>query len=552
MQIQFSPQGRRSRWTAQYDRVRFLALWTIVLTCVCALARTPTYAATSSTNSTPMITWDASMIYSDQNTNAPWGPVGENAIVHGSNFAPTPKLFLLLVPGDSNENASLCAQTGVNVASVSVNSTGKFSTSFLWPATTGKIGQKYSICAQNASHTVVSSHDSSPFTVLAGSPTVHISPSNVATGSSVTITGQHWVPPQAVTIVIGNCGTCIGSPSNTFLTRTVISSGLNAGVFTTTLTIPMNFSLDTYAVEAYAHLNTSTNVALLDASKTMPNGLPHLTIAMPSIAPVTSSAATPTVTPTATAIATIPAAPTVVTPRTNVSTTLSTPNTPATSPFPFILVLGLLLLLIVTMLGLLIYTLRQRRLLPALLGRMLPAHAGSVSPSGAPTQTAYAFQQSMYAPYHEAKPFTPEPTQPQNYPSDRLELVWAQNYFDDVQQPTEPRNYAYEMRQAIELQHDDDDKQPITETYDYAAIEQQPTAPQSYVDDIQQPTEPRHYAHGAPQPLEPQDDPTTITNQEPPREQIAYGAVCFTCSAPLPADSQFCRHCGTHNGDFFA
>src|SRR5712691_7148159 len=61
----------------------------------------------------PIIHWDSIMIYAGQNNGYPWGPVGENTIVHGANFSPNQQLHLIVVPGDSNTNASVCNQSGV-------------------------------------------------------------------------------------------------------------------------------------------------------------------------------------------------------------------------------------------------------------------------------------------------------------------------------------------------------------------------------------------------------------------------------------------------------
>ncbi len=34
----------------------------------------------------PTLTWDSTMIYPGQNNGNPWGPPGENALVHGAGF----------------------------------------------------------------------------------------------------------------------------------------------------------------------------------------------------------------------------------------------------------------------------------------------------------------------------------------------------------------------------------------------------------------------------------------------------------------------------------
>lgn len=500
MEIPLSAHDPESRWRAWYSCASFLALWAIALTCTVLLAQ-PVSAATATT--VPSIAWDSSMLNANQNANLPWGPVGEQATVHGSGFATGTRLTLVLVPGDSNKNASLCSQAGVSVASVSsVPSTGLFSTSFLWPAAAGKVGQIYSICAQNTSHAAVSTHDSGPFTLLASSPSIHISVSSVATGGSVTITGNHWVPPQPVTVVIGNCGNCLGSPSNTFITNTVTSSGLNAGVFRVTLQVPNNFQPNTYSVEAYAGMNTSTKIALLDANNTMSNGLPRLKIALPTIAPVTPSTASPT--PTATAAATRTATATVARP-------VSTPASPTSqnaNHFPLALILGLLLPLTVAVLGLLIYMFKKRSKDVDTPSRVVPSLAGQFHQSSASYQVAYGFQpQPSYAPEQFANVtsyFSPEPTQPLNYPSEVPQPKWLLNYTNEAQPPTLPQNAATDV-----------------------------------------PQQPRELP-GDPLATASQDQEATVNAPLNP------GFACLTCGTQLPVGALFCGHCGTLNGNVLA
>lgn len=83
------------------------------------------------------------MIYPGQNNGDPWGPVGENAIVHGANFSPNTQLRLVVSPGDSNSNASVCKQSAVTVvvATITTDSSGGFTQNFPWPATANKVNQ---------------------------------------------------------------------------------------------------------------------------------------------------------------------------------------------------------------------------------------------------------------------------------------------------------------------------------------------------------------------------------------------------------------------------
>lgn len=427
MHIPPGPHGFGSRCPVWYYCVFFLISYVIAIIYVFFLFQ-PAYAVVTDVSSSPTIGWDASMIYAGQNNNLPWGPVGERATVHGNGFPiSNSKLTLVLVRGDSNANKLLCSQTGVSVASVTANSLGKFTASFLWPAAAGSVGQKYSICAQNTAHLAVSTQDSGPFTVLSGfPPVIQLSTSQVAAGDSVTVTGRNWVPAQPVTIVVGRCGNCVGSPSSTFVTSTVISSGLNTGTFSAVLLIPSSFPPNTYTVDAYAHMNTSTHVALLDLVSIMQNHLPSLTItATPVITPVTSPTITPTVTPTDTATATSTAS---TTGATNANTGSTPPNANSSGTnFPLFLILGALLPLAVTLLGLLVYVVRQRRKGMSLSNSGQSSHV--LSQYGVPSQVAYGLQ-SPPGPYaNMSNQFAPEPTWPQNYPN-------------EMQQPTLPLSTA--------------------------------------------------------------------------------------------------------------
>lgn len=429
MHIPPDPHGLGSRCPAWYYCTFFLIFCFIVLTCSFSFLQSA-YAATTDVSGPPTISWDASMIYAGQNNNLPWGPVGERATVHGNGFPISKsKLTLVLVRGDSNANRFLCSQTGVSVASVTANSLGKFTASFLWPAAAGSVEQRYSICAQNAARLAVSTQDSGPFTVLSGfPPVIQLSTSQVAAGNSVTVTGRNWVPPQPVTIVIGRCGNCVGSPSNTFVTSTVISSGLNTGTFSAVLLIPSSFPSNTYTVDAYAHMDTSTQVALLDLVGIMQNNLPPLTVtAAPVITPVASPTVSPTAIPTNTATATSTVVATQTVTNANTGSTLPNANASDANHFPLFLVLGALLPLAVTLLGLVVYVVRQRRKGALLSNRAQPSHV--LSQYGVPSQGPYGFQSSPGSYANMPNQFVPEPTWPQNYPN-------------EMQQPTAPLSAA--------------------------------------------------------------------------------------------------------------
>ncbi len=246
------------------------------------------------------------MIYAGQNNGNPWGPVGENAIVHGANFSPKTQLRLVVSPGDSNSNASVCQQSVVTVATITTDNAGGFTQNFPWPATANKVNQGYSICSVLVSNNSLASiQDDGPFTVLASSPPViNISATSVAAGGTVTVTGQNWVPPQPVSAVIAGCAAC--DPGNTYVTNaSATSAGLNSGSFSVAIPIPSKTKPGNYVVDAL----TKTG---LEAFYT--TGVKHLTITAapvtPTPTPSPSPTAQPSPTPSPTALATVAPSPT--------------------------------------------------------------------------------------------------------------------------------------------------------------------------------------------------------------------------------------------------
>ncbi len=242
----------------------------------------------------PIIHWNASMIYAGENNGNPWGPVGENASVQGVNFPANQQFRLVLVQGDSNNDAALCHSPVATVGSATSNSAGQFYQNYSWPAAAGQVNKAYSICAIKAADgSVASSKDDGPFTVLASSPPViNISPASVAAGSTVTVTGHNWVPPQQVNINIAGCADC--EPGNTEVTSvTAHSTGLNDGSFSIVVTIPASTKAANYVVNAQTQSGMDANYI---------SGVKHLTIT--AAAPAATSTTAPTSTPTAAATTT--------------------------------------------------------------------------------------------------------------------------------------------------------------------------------------------------------------------------------------------------------
>jgi hypothetical protein len=267
----------RQRWVF-FPIAMFIAL--AVMLCGLCIRQTPRVHAAGSG---PVISWDKSMIYPGENNGDPWGPVGENAIIHGQNFSANLSLSVVLVQGNSNQNPALCSKAPVaTIGSVSTGGAGMFQLNFTWPGQAGVINGEYSVCSLS-NGLPISYRDGGPFTVLASSaPSVAVSPNSVQPGGSITISGQNWVPPQQVNITV--------TGSSQLLSATPTSSGLNTGTFSLNVNIPSNASPGGYVVSGF----TGNNV--LHA----PNQ--NISITVPATPTPT---ATPSPTPTATAKATV-------------------------------------------------------------------------------------------------------------------------------------------------------------------------------------------------------------------------------------------------------
>lgn len=316
----------------------------------------------------PIIHWDSSMIYGGQNDGNPTGPVGENAIVHGANFLPDVQVSVILVQGNSNGNPSLCKAPVATVGTVTTSSSGTFLLGFTWPAQAGAINSKYSVCSVSGSSGLPASYrDDGPFTVLsAGHPTFSVSPSSVQAGSSVTVSGQNWVPPQQVTISI--------TGSSQLLNETQTTSGLNSGTFSVSYTVPANAQAGSFAV------NVTASSSVLRA------GTQNLAISVPATPTPTPSATpspTPSVTPTGSATVTAAGTATAGGTPTGASSSSGSTGTGSSGggPSPLILgVLGAIMLVLLTSIGLIVYM---------VLHRTPESQKRLVSPTGSPPPAQY-------------------------------------------------------------------------------------------------------------------------------------------------------------------
>ncbi len=290
----------------------------------------------------PIINWDSNMIYPGQNNGDPFGPVGENALVHGQNFPAGLRVTVVLAQGNSIQNPSLCKTRVATVGSVTTNGAGTFQLSFTWPGQAGVVNGIYSVCSFS-NGLPVSYRDGGPFTVLASSsPSISISAGSVQPGSSIAINGQNWVPPQQVNIAV--------TGSSQLLSATPSSTGRNTGTFSITVTIPASAQPGSYAVSAY----TGNNI--LHAGN---QNLSITTLATPT--PTATPSPTPTATTTVTATAGPGNTPTSTPAGSGSSNSGSTSGGSGGGPSGIILVVFIAIaLVLLTSIGLIIFMVLHR------------------------------------------------------------------------------------------------------------------------------------------------------------------------------------------------
>lgn len=337
------------RWARHLISGVFALALLLVMLIGAAFAGMPSaHAATSS----PIIHWDASMIYPGQNKGDPWGPVGEPAVVHGAGFTAGEQLKLLMVAGDSNNDAAACKPTAYSapyaaiVGQVTASSSGGFDATFAMPGGLGQATTNIpeSICAIKASdNSVVSSHDDGPFTILAASkPTFSISANSVAAGGSLTVTGKNWVPAQQLNVTIANCADC--APTTGIANVKTSSKGNNSGTFSVTIPLPADAQAGNYLV------NVSNNNGLLDANHLTGVGVKQLSITAPQVTPTVTPSPSPSVTATASATAT----------KSTAATTTNN-NSSSGGSGPLLIVLLAIAALILAIGGVLLYMYAQRQ-----------------------------------------------------------------------------------------------------------------------------------------------------------------------------------------------
>ncbi|MFL5691007.1 MAG: hypothetical protein ACJ795_04310, partial [Ktedonobacteraceae bacterium] len=418
--------------------------------------------------------------------------------------------------------ATLCKSPVATVGTATSSGAGQFYQNFSWPAAAGQVNKTYSICAiRLADGSVASSKDDGPFTVLTSSPPViDISSTSVAAGSTVTITGHNWVPPQAVNINIAGCADC--EPGNTEVaTVTTHSTGLNDGSFSVVMTIPTNTKAANYVVNALTQSG-------MDANHT--TGVKHLTITATALAASPTTAATPTVTATAAATTTpvSTVTPTAIPGGNNTGSNNGSDSGNNGLAIGLFAALGLLVLAIA---GVVVFMLMQRSAAQRKASSKQPNNYGQ-TPSGGPisnggfsmqqggpiSNAGYPMQQSGHRQYGQAAGSFPgynNQVQASNYS--------ANNYGQPAQQFGSSPGYGQPQLSPTPPQ--------IAQQYgsapNYGQSMPQQTAQQGW-------SSPAHNQYMAPNGY---NDAT-----------VANVALCANCGLPLAPHEPRCSHCGMPAG----
>jgi hypothetical protein len=220
------------------------------------------------------------------------GPVGALLTVEGANWPPSTLITIWPAP-DADTCAQQQAQPPSYAGTIPVNVAGNASGPYTWPKAANSVNQTYILCAVDGSASVspdVQSNGITQYIVLAAAaPSLKVAPSNITQGqdSTLTISGQNWLPQQALTVTICSDAHCSTSP---IANQTTASA--QDGTFQITLTIKGDIAPGSYYV-----LAVTANGAL----KAPPGNAPaQLTINTPTPTPTSTPSPTPTPTPTPT------------------------------------------------------------------------------------------------------------------------------------------------------------------------------------------------------------------------------------------------------------
>ncbi|MBA3824667.1 MAG: hypothetical protein H0X24_12330 [Ktedonobacterales bacterium] len=270
-----------------------------------------TVAASPQGGSGPLIQFSGP-IYPGMNNGFPYAPVGAPTTVALRGMNQAPYSWLVGHPADvwlypqhnhSGADHACSAPAGsVHIGNTSaLDGTGSATTATfnLPPAYTNAAGPDYGICVAQAGtatpyvfSTDIEDLGGNIFVYNNAPPSLHVTPTTVHPGGTVTVAGNNWGIIQAglsdsfVQVAIGHCN------SGFSLGGTTVNALSGSGNFSVTFTIPASATPQTgvqaCAASAYQHIDNNANA----------NGAPP-TFAIVATAAATPPSATPTTPPVA-------------------------------------------------------------------------------------------------------------------------------------------------------------------------------------------------------------------------------------------------------------
>lgn len=170
--------------------------------------------------------------------------------------------------------------------SVTAQADGTFSLDTTWPDTAATVGNAYYVCAIGPG-TGITGLSNNTFTVVP-QVSINVSPTSVAQGGQVTVTGLNWLPPQSITVAV------VSPTQSAAIVSNHVTSDAN-GKFSSTLTIPINTPVGSYSVSAIA--DNEPTLKAIDANILAVTAAPT-PAPSPTASPTPSPTPSPTVAPT--------------------------------------------------------------------------------------------------------------------------------------------------------------------------------------------------------------------------------------------------------------
>ncbi|HEY7349012.1 MAG TPA: hypothetical protein VH599_11935 [Ktedonobacterales bacterium] len=247
-------------------------------------------------------------IYAGQNNGFAEGPVGTNVSVQGSGWtAGGGDVTMTLAdeghdtsgqPGSACQNGSPTVSIpnlGPQPLGTAGNPSDGFTAIFEWPAGAGAKGHSYWACGTQGGTTAPGVDK---FTVLsANRPAVKITVSQAFPGSTITVTGQNWLPGGIqVGVIIAPCVAC----DSQIISGVTVNSNAN-GSFSAAAQVPPAAPIGStlfVSAQSIDQANPNNSGALSTGTSMSTR---FTVVAQPTPTPTPTSTPTPTATPTSTA-----------------------------------------------------------------------------------------------------------------------------------------------------------------------------------------------------------------------------------------------------------